>query len=237
MIRAAIMSGFMLVMASPAFASETAPAMPDELVAEFTRAQRTLSYFDSCPNSVQQLSANEVVALANRLIALELQASGIWGNSDASQLVELPEEAAIRCSRDNWSALVRTTTGQLDAVTARLEAALEPMQSGAWLGALPLCAAGPVQVVVGKNDYDDRPTLAIRLNAAAAGRLAAVTRAHVGHSLALRIDGTVVMQPMINEPIEGGELVLSGGEREEYERLAQSLHRCGRAAQSEAPAI
>jgi hypothetical protein len=236
MIRAFAACLFALGWAGAAGADEPARSMPDALTRDFAHAEHSIAQFDSCPDTLALANSDELLALARRLDAMVEQASEVWGHFEAAELAVTPAARPIRCRADNWSNLVRMTSERLDTLTASLEAALTPMQTGAWLGSMSLCATGPLQARVGKNDYDDRPTLSITLNAAAAGRLAAITRANVGYSLALRIDGQVVVQPMINEPIEGGELLVSGGEREEYDQLAESLRQCGSSPQDAAAA-
>ena len=60
-------------------------------------------------------------------------------------------------------------------------------------------------------DQQDRPVLTIRLRPAAAEAFGDYTSANVGSSFAIVIDGDVALAPVVNEPISGGAVQVSGG--------------------------
>lgn len=61
------------------------------------------------------------------------------------------------------------------------------------------------------TDQQGRPTLLITLRPAARVAFATYTQSHIGEYFAIVVDGEVAMLPVINEPIPGGQVVLSGG--------------------------
>ena len=60
-------------------------------------------------------------------------------------------------------------------------------------------------------DQQSRTVLDINLKPAAATSFAEYTTAHVSESFAILIDGVVALVPVINEPVTGGMLQVSGG--------------------------
>ncbi len=80
--------------------------------------------------------------------------------------------------------------------------------------AFPLTIAGPafgqpltIQVVTAQVEYDRRsnePVVAFKMSAASKKAFAELTRANVGHKLAIRVDGKTMSAPVIREPIFGG---------------------------------
>lgn len=62
-----------------------------------------------------------------------------------------------------------------------------------------------------RADEQARPTLLITLKPAARDAFATHTESHIGESFAIVVDDVVALLPMINEPIPGGEIVISGG--------------------------
>jgi hypothetical protein len=61
------------------------------------------------------------------------------------------------------------------------------------------------------TDQQDRPTLNFTLTPAARQAFGDYTADHVTEYLAIVIDGRVALMPVINEPIPGGEIAISGG--------------------------
>lgn len=57
----------------------------------------------------------------------------------------------------------------------------------------------------------NEPIVQVTFNSEGADLFEAITRANVGEQLAIFLDGEIVSQPVINEPIAGGIAVISGG--------------------------
>lgn len=71
----------------------------------------------------------------------------------------------------------------------------------------------------------NEPIVQVTFNSEGADLFEAVTRANVGESLAIFLDGEVVSAPVINEPIAGGVAVISGNfTAEEARELVRNLN-------------
>jgi SecDF, P1 head subdomain len=74
------------------------------------------------------------------------------------------------------------------------------------------------------TDATGRPALSIRLDESGAEMLEAITVAHMGDVVPLRVDDEVIMSPRVLETITGGEILVSGDfELEELKALAVRL--------------
>ena len=84
------------------------------------------------------------------------------------------------------------------AVSATTTAVGEPLQ---------------IEVASANQSYDPRnekPVVSVRMTAPSARAFAELTRTNVGRTVAIRIDGRVVMTPVIMEPIPSGMGQISG---------------------------
>ncbi|WP_374524042.1 hypothetical protein [Sphingopyxis sp.] len=106
-------------------------------------------------------------------------------------------------------------------------------ESGIWIGDLALCGAGPVKAEPRIDGYNGLPVVNITLPATLREALATLTAASIGKPLPIRVNGKIVSEPHVNEPIQGGELQISGLGRAETDELVASLQACaGDAAQN-----
>lgn len=99
-------------------------------------------------------------------------------------------------------------------------------EKGIWIGNLDLCRSGPVEAMVSTDVYSGSPVISIVLPAKLRGALAELTAANIGKPLPIRVDGRVVSEPHVNEPISGGELQISGVDQAEADRIAAALQSC-----------
>jgi hypothetical protein len=82
---------------------------------------------------------------------------------------------------------------------------------------------GIASVTIG-DDAQARRVLNIVLKPAARAAFATYTETHIGETFAVVIDGRVALLPMINEPITGGEIAISGGgESDDFEETMAIL--------------
>ena len=102
----------------------------------------------------------------------------------------------------------------------------EPMEKGIWIGNLDLCRSGPVKAEADTDDHSGLPVVNITLPAELRDALATLTAANIGKPLPIRVDGKVVSEPHVNEPISGGQLQISGVDRAEADRIAAALQSC-----------
>lgn len=114
---------------------------------------------------------------------------------------------------------------QQDAGEARAAPA-PPAEKGIWIGSLDLCRSGPVKAMASTDTYSGQPIVNVTLPATLRGALAELTAANIGKPMPIRVDGRVVSEPYVNEPISGGELQISGIDRAEADRIAAALQSC-----------
>lgn len=106
-------------------------------------------------------------------------------------------------------------------------AAATEANSGLWFGPVHLCRDTVVEAVAGIEEYSGQPTLTLTLAAGLQPRLQRATARKVSRTIKIRLDGRVVQEPRVREPITGTSLRLAGFSREETEQLrAASLRAC-----------
>jgi preprotein translocase subunit SecD len=102
-------------------------------------------------------------------------------------------------------------------------------------GALPISTSAEEIIVLSvasaRVDHDVRtgkPLLAIKLDEASRRTFSTFTSTYVGSKTELRVDGKVIAEPVIREPITGGSLHVDlGDESERANSLAEQLSRPG----------
>lgn len=91
---------------------------------------------------------------------------------------------------------------------------------GLWLGTLRVCREEVAEVDVEPiHEGDGMSALNLALVPALKPRLLAETQGRVGKPLSVRIDGEAILSPIVYEPLSAGEVMLSGPDREEMERI------------------
>ncbi len=129
---------------------------------------------------------------------------------DGSVVVELPAASdtdEVRRSIGQTGRVVLAPVGE-DAVSrgSRLDEAKYPA----------LCDSQHIADADVATDQNGDPALHLQLDAAGTRLLADYTRTHVGSVVAIAIDGTVVMAPMIQSEIPGGDIQVSVGQSEGF---------------------
>jgi preprotein translocase subunit SecD len=102
-------------------------------------------------------------------------------------------------------------------------------------GALPISTSAEeiivLNVVSARVDHDVRtgePLLAIKLDEASRRTFSTFSSTYVGSKTELRVDGKVIAEPVIREPITGGSLHIDvGGQTEMANTLAEQVSRPG----------
>ena len=189
--------------------------------AALQEAGAALDRIDQC------LVANPSVAgryqpLFARYRQLTTEAESLFGIAYESK-----EARALGCSP---AALLRYSH-DADRSIARADARLahtRPRQPGLWIGTMRVCRALVVDVTVGPSEFEphDRPVVTLKFVPAAREQLARLTAARVGQPLAVRIDGRLITAPVVNEPILGGQIQLSGGaDGDEWETIRSAALR------------
>jgi len=103
------------------------------------------------------------------------------------------------------------------------------------LGALPISSLAEemivLNVVSARVDHDVRtgnPLLAIKLDEATRRTFSTFSSTYVGSKTELRVDGKVIAEPVIREPITGGSLeIYLGDQTERANNLAEQLSKPG----------
>jgi preprotein translocase subunit SecD len=98
----------------------------------------------------------------------------------------------------------------------------------AWVMLAAAALAEPLilEVKEATAGFDQRtrePIVSIRLTPASGEAFARFTAANVGRKTEVRIDGKVIMAPVIREPILGGSLQISGRDLGDVHALAKRL--------------
>lgn len=81
-----------------------------------------------------------------------------------------------------------------------------------------------VAVLSGANETSGWPQLELTFNDTAAARLADITTTHQGQAMDFVVCDTVLMSPVIREPITGGQIVIAGSfTQDETDRFASQI--------------
>ena len=107
-------------------------------------------------------------------------------------------------------------------------------EQGLWIDALEICSAGAVTAEPGFDERTNWPVVNLRLSPILAERFAALTARKVGQPLAIRYNGRTISEPIVNEPIPGGQVQISGMDFREAKQLAADLNSCDTPANSAA---
>lgn len=109
------------------------------------------------------------------------------------------------------------------AIPAGAEDTAPPSPQGLWVADIPLCA----ETVVNAADVPDfdgtMRELSIELTPDAGERFARLTAQAVGKSITVWLDGAVLTEPTVREPITGGRLTISGMDDSQIERARDAV--------------
>jgi preprotein translocase subunit SecD len=81
---------------------------------------------------------------------------------------------------------------------------------GLWVGSIQICRGTALGAAAGSDDQGGTPSVTITLRPRWRTRLARATARLVGRSMPVRLDGRLLMEPIVREPITGGVLMLAG---------------------------
>lgn len=113
------------------------------------------------------------------------------------------------------------------AVAAAAPAGAAPPEQGRglWVGPIQICRDSALSAVAAA-DIDGAPIVTITLGTEASEALRRGTERLVGKPMPVRLDGRVIVEPIVREPITGGVVQLAGLAR----RDAQAMEAAGRRA-------
>lgn len=125
-------------------------------------------------------------------------------------------------ARSFWC-LIAVAAAALIALPA---GAAEPKR-GLWFGPVQLCRDTVAEAVAGVDEYGGLPTLTLTLASDLQPRLQRATARKVSRTMKIRLDGRIVQELKVREPITGTSLRIAGLPRDEVEKMrAASLQAC-----------
>jgi preprotein translocase subunit SecD len=92
---------------------------------------------------------------------------------------------------------------------------------GLWIGPIRACASTVAEAAVGREEHSGLPNLTIRFREGWADVLRRVTAARVGRPMAIRLDGRILSEPVVREPIAGGTITMVPIEADEAEAIRE----------------
>lgn len=111
----------------------------------------------------------------------------------------------------------------LAAIPAGAEDAAPPSPRGLWVADIPLCAETVVNAADAADFNGAMRQLSIELTPDAGARFARLTAQAVGKSITVWLDGAVLTEPVVREPIAGGRLSISGMDDAQIERARAAV--------------
>jgi len=195
--------------------------IPSEMASTLSDAQQAIEEAGTCMSDRTGSEVRQFDAIYQRSAELQARVRSLWGRQTV-----IETEVAPRIDCKNIPAKLALAEKRLDALAKSFAAHSAPFDTGVWIGTMPLCGAGPIEARKTVDEYSGANVLIITFDKAAAADLAALTAANVGNPLAIRVDGKVIMEPYVNEPIIGGSIQVQGPSRDELVQLAALLKRC-----------
>lgn len=194
--------------------------IPAEMASTLADTQQAVEEARFCLADHNGPELSQFWPIHERSTELQSMVRSLWGRQAN---IETEVNPGIDCgSIPSRLALAKR---QLDVLTNSFATHSAPFNTGVWIGTMPLCSAGSVEARKTIDEYTGENVLQITLNKAETADLAALTTANVGNQLAIRVDGKLVMEPYINEPILGGSIQVMAP-RHDLDRLAALLKRC-----------
>ncbi|HVQ10204.1 MAG TPA: hypothetical protein VMS43_17440 [Allosphingosinicella sp.] len=116
------------------------------------------------------------------------------------------------------------------AVPAAAQAPRAGASRGLWIGPIPACAGTVASVAVGPDEVaEDWLSAIITFRPAWRAALLRETRRRLNRPMPVRLDGRVLMAPIVREPIAGGMISLAPVTARQGERIRAAARRpCAR---------
>ena len=207
----------MTLLLSLALAASAAPLDPAPLRASLVRAMPPVISMEACAGVRPRYEDRYDRAFAAYRTVADA-ADALFGPEPALEPWESPA-AAAGCGERAFAGYEAAAAVGLAEARRRL-AEVTALMPGLWIGTMRVCREEVVEAAVEPIFEDDAMSaLKLVLVPALKPRLLAVTERLLNKPMGVRIDGEAVMAPNVNEPISGGEIMLSGPYREELERV------------------
>lgn len=207
-----------------ALAASTAPLDPAPLRASLVRAMPPVFSMEACAG-LQPRYEDRFDRAFDALTAVGDQAEALFGPDPTPQPWDVPA-ASEGCGERAFAGYEAAARAALAEARQRL-AEVTARMPGLWLGTLQVCAANLADAKVEPYLEDAMWMLNLQLLPASRERLLAETEHKVGKPMSVHLDGKMVMQPIVYEPLATGSLSLTGPEREALEQVrAAALRNC-----------
>jgi hypothetical protein len=199
---------------------------PDQLIETLTTISIEVEFLGNCldPGGGDRTDAR-FTRLDRRYWDTRRKVEAIWGSATDSAVISehfltetfFPEKRR-RCGNAQVQAALDNANAKLTEIEQSLWSAATQQRMGAWVGALRLCRDTVSQAEIGTDGWQDEPVLHVTLTAESRGSFAALTERSVGLKLAVLVDGRVISEPTINEPIRDGRFYLQARDPQTLER-------------------
>lgn len=210
-----------LLLFSAAAVSPPPADLPDALV----EAQQSADRAEHCLPADDPAPHAYLAEKNGRLSRLTRQVEGLWGLRPSDVDSARVRRAATDCDA------ARQAERRIARLAAIVDRQTATMTDGAWIGTLPLCRFGRVDARPGFDDQMGLPIVNLRFDAPLARAFGELTAGRIGRLLAIRVDGRVVTEPVVNERIDGGEIQISGiGTVQESATIAAAIRCSGASA-------
>ena len=158
--------------------------------------------------------------LEMRLEEARSLAEGIWGGTvPSARHVVNPIKG---CSNNRIMKNLEWAERDIAFFEGALQPYLTAMEKGLWIGPMPLCATSVQMAAPDTSAYSGEPLVNIKLSELAAQSFTKMTHASVGRTIAIRYNGVVLSAPIVNEPIYGGAVQISGVEQDDIGRIIEA---------------
>jgi hypothetical protein len=197
---------------------------PPPITASLIAIERPLGFAGECIELHPRLKLQaRYDAIEDKYVSAVNQAIGLWGPAVQPPPEALRERPWSSCKHTYVITALRRAERAL-AIHATLfrEATATMNNGGIWFGPLKLCRAVVADAKL-TREPSDYLALVIKLTGDTAPTLAMLTERSIGHPLAVRLNGKVIAQPIVDEPLERGELQLSGPDRQTLEQIQTAL--------------
>lgn len=199
---------------------------PEPLAAGFQSADQSIQKIGMCLGPEAINDSVELDAFEQRYFTLLGEASMTWGNRNVAAEPSLYDEIDVDCASQDVAALFDAGSIALASLETGIKDHMTPFEAGVWIGPIPLCGRPAVRTEISAVEHSDIHALLVTVDAATSAEIAKITEASVGHPLAIRANGEVVVAPTIHEPLLGGQFQIVGPDRQELERIAAQLAGC-----------
>jgi hypothetical protein len=200
------MLAFILAASLAVQAASPAGSPWDNVLSALTDAQMAVDRIGHCTTALpaRRDLEEEYQALLHRTVSASHAAQDLNPDIDPAMEVAVREVAAgaPSCTAGALRSYSAAARGALAIVEAGLRANLVQQGNGLWIGNLHLCAGRVVAVEIGEPRFHGgQPGVILRFSPEFATQVRALTAQRVGRSLAVVLDGRVIMSPRVNEPI------------------------------------